>query len=151
MSMTSATGSGSSPCSTLARLSSSARMWSKSERSTRSAMAGTSSALTRPCSRTTARSQMSATWSSPCVTRMIVRPSSWKLADPVHALALERLVADGQHLVDEQDVGVDVHGDGEGEPHVHARRVELHLGVDELADAGEVDDARRSTGRSARG
>ncbi len=31
-------------------------------------------------------------------------------------------------------------GDGEREPHVHARRVELDLGVDELLDAGEVDD-----------
>lgn len=42
-------------------------------------------------------------------------------ADAVEALALERLVADGQDLVDEQDVGVGVHGDGEREPHVHAR------------------------------
>ena len=40
---------------------------------------------------------------------------------PVDALALERLVADRQHLVDEQDVGRDVDGDGEGEPGVHAR------------------------------
>ena len=31
-------------------------------------------------------------------------------------------------------------GDGEREPDVHARRVELHLRVDELADAGELDD-----------
>ena len=61
-------------------------------------------------------------------------------ADLVHALALERLVADGEHLVDEQQVGVDVDGDGERQPDVHARRVELHLGVDELLDAGEVDD-----------
>ena len=45
---------------------------------------------------------------------------------PVDALALEALVADGQHLVDDQDVGVDVDGHGEAEPHVHARGVELH-------------------------
>ena len=63
-----------------------------------------------------------------------------ELADLVQALALERLVADGEHLVDQQHVGVDVHGDREGEPHVHARGVELHLGVDELLDAGELDD-----------
>ena len=63
-----------------------------------------------------------------------------ELPDPVHALALERLVTDGQHLVDQQDVRVDVHGDGERQPHVHAGRVELHLGVDERLDAGEGDD-----------
>ena len=62
--------------------------------------------------------------------------------DLVEALALERLVADGEDLVDEQDVGVDVDGDGEAEPDVHARRVELHLVVDHPLDlvAGEVDD-----------
>ena len=44
-----------------------------------------------------------------------------ELADLVHALELERLVADREHLVDEQEVGVGVDGDGEREPHVHAR------------------------------
>ncbi len=63
-----------------------------------------------------------------------------ELGDLVHALALERLVADGEDLVDQQEVGVDVHGDGEGEPHVHARTVELDLGVDERLDARELDD-----------
>ena len=58
----------------------------------------------------------------------------------VHALALERLVADRQHLVDEHDVGRHVDGDGEGEPGEHARRVVLDLEVDELGDLGEVDD-----------
>ena len=57
----------------------------------------------------------------------MVRPSSLELVDPVEALALERLVADRQHLVDEQHVGVDVHGDREAEAHVHARGVVLHL------------------------
>jgi hypothetical protein len=41
------------------------------------------------------------------VTNTIVRPSAGT-AHAVEALALERLVADGEHLVDEQDVGVDV-------------------------------------------
>src|SRR5690606_35640093 len=31
-------------------------------------------------------------------------------------------------------------GDGEGQAYVHAGRVELHLGVDERLDPGEVDD-----------
>ena len=52
-----------------------------------------------------------------------------------------------EHLVDEEDVGVDVHGDREPEPHVHARRVVPHLHVDELLELGErhdlVEDARR--------
>ena len=61
-----------------------------------------------------------------------MRPSAWNCADPVHALALERLVADREHLVHEQHVGVDVHGHRERQPDVHAGRVELHLGVDEL-------------------
>ena len=35
--------------------------------------------------------------------------------DAVHALALERFVADRQHLVHQQDVRIDVYRDGEGE------------------------------------
>ena len=42
-------------------------------------------------------------------------------ADPVEALALEGLVADREHFVDEQDIRVDVDGPGERQPHVHAR------------------------------
>ena len=63
-----------------------------------------------------------------------------ELVDPVEALALEGLVADREHLVDEQHVGVDVDGDREAEAHVHARRVVLHLLVDELLELGERDD-----------
>ena len=64
-----------------------------------------------------------------------------KLADLIHALALECFVADGQHLIDKQDVGVGVHRDRERQTHVHARRVELDLRVDEIADLGERNDA----------
>ena len=63
-----------------------------------------------------------------------------ELVDAVEALALERLVADGQHLVDEQHVGVDVHRDRETEAHVHPRRVVLDLLVDEPFELGELDD-----------
>ena len=71
--------------------------------------------------------------------------------DALQALALEGLVADREHLVDEQDVGVDVDGHGEGQPDVHAGRVELHRRVDELLDAGEVDDLVEGLlGRAAR-
>jgi hypothetical protein len=63
-----------------------------------------------------------------------------ELLDPVDALALEPLVSDGQHLVDHQDVRVDVDGDGKAEPDIHARGVELHGAIDELVEFGEVDD-----------
>src|SRR3954466_14862216 len=62
------------------------------------------------------------------------------LGDPRLALALEGLVADGQHLVDEQHVGVEVRGDREAEPHEHAARVRLDRDVDEVAELGEGDD-----------
>ena len=44
-----------------------------------------------------------------------------ELVDPIHALLLEPLVADGENLVDEEDVGVDVYCHGKTQPHVHAR------------------------------
>ena len=52
----------------------------------------------------------------------------------------EALVADGQHLVDEQHVGVDVNRDREAEAHVHPRRVGLDRRVDEVVHLGEVDN-----------
>jgi hypothetical protein len=63
-----------------------------------------------------------------------------ELLDALHALALEGLVTDRQHLVDQQDVRVDVDRHGERQAHGHAARVELHLRVDELLDAGEIND-----------
>ena len=68
----------------------------------------------------------------------------------VVALLLEGGVADGEHLVDEQDVGVDLDHHREGQAHEHARRVVLELEVDELAQLGEVDDAVEARARLAR-
>ena len=62
------------------------------------------------------------------------------LLHPAEAAALELRVADGEHLVDEQDLRLEMRGDREREPHVHAARVALDRRVDELLDAGEVDD-----------
>ncbi len=89
---------------------------------------------------TMTRSQSAAIWSSAWLTMMIVRPSDWNSRILSRHLLLELLVTDGEHLVDEEDVGVGVHGDREREAHVHARRVELDLRVDEVADAGELED-----------
>ena len=56
------------------------------------------------------------------------------------ALLLEPGVADGEHFVDEQDVGLEERGDGEPEAHLHARRIELDLSVDRVLELGELDD-----------
>ena len=62
----------------------------------------------------------------------------------------ERGVADGEHLVDEQDVGVDLDRDREGEADVHARGVVLELELLELAQFGEVDHLVVARARLAR-
>ena len=63
-----------------------------------------------------------------------------ELGELVEALVGEAFVADGQHLVDEQHVGIDVNRDREAEPHVHAGRVGLDRRVDEVLQLGELDD-----------
>ena len=63
---------------------------------------------------------------------------------------LEGHVADGQHLVDQQHVGVDVGGDREAESRVHARRVALERRVDKRPEVGKLDDVRRSAARTSR-
>ena len=109
-------------------------------RSVRTTSSGAPSACTLPCSSITASSQTSRTMSSACVTSTIVRPSDWNRRDAIEAAALERLVADREHLVDQEDLGVHVDGDGEAEPDQHPRGVELHLVVHELLELGERDD-----------
>ena len=49
-------------------------------------------------------------------------------------------VADRQHLVDDQDLRLQVGGHRERQPHVHAAGVALHRRVEELLDLGERDD-----------
>ena len=68
---------------------------------------------------------------------MLRRRNSANLSRHLHG---EALVADRQHFVDEQHVGVDVDGHGEAEAHVHARRVGLDRRVDEVLQLGELDD-----------
>ena len=62
-------------------------------------------------------------------------------------LRLELGVADRQHLVDHQDLGLEVRRDGEGEPDVHADRVALDRRVDELARRPRTRRSRRSVRR----
>ena len=82
---------------------------------------------------------------------MTVRPASRDLVHLAQRLALEGGVADREHLVDEQDLRLEVGGDGEGEPHRHAARVALDRGVEEALDLGEVDDFVEAARGSRRG
>ena len=68
------------------------------------------------------------------------RPALLECAQEAHALLHEARVADGQRLVDHQDVGIDVRHHGEREPHDHAGRVGLDRLLDEVADVGERAD-----------
>ena len=63
-----------------------------------------------------------------------------ELDELLGAPALELLVADREHLVDQEHIGIDVDRDREPEADVHARRVVLDRCVDEAPDAGERDD-----------
>ena len=67
-------------------------------------------------------------------------PGLAQVLHPPEAPPLELGVADREHLVDEQDLRLEVRGDREGKAHVHAARVALDRRVDELLDAGELDD-----------
>ena len=73
------------------------------------------------------------------LTNSTVRPRGHVL-HLAEALLLEGGVADRQHLVDDQDLRLEVRGHGEGQAHVHAARVVLHRRVDEPLDLGEGDD-----------
>src|SRR4029079_19389303 len=56
------------------------------------------------------------------------------------APCLELGVTHGEHLVHEQDLGLEMRGNREGETDVHAARVPLDRRVDEPLDPGELDD-----------
>ena len=53
---------------------------------------------------------------------------------------LKRGVADREHFVDQEDVRLQVRGDREGEPHVHAAAVAFDRRVEEPLDLGEGHD-----------
>ena len=74
------------------------------------------------------------------LTNSTVRPGIGDLRHAVEAARLELGVADRQHLVDHQDLGLEMRRHREGEPDIHADRVALDRRVEELLDAGEGDD-----------
>src|SRR5438132_7150296 len=59
-----------------------------------------------------------------------------------HTALLELVVADGEHLVDDQHFRIEMCGDSEGKAHVHTCRVALDRRVHELLDTAELDDLR---------
>ncbi len=69
----------------------------------------------------------------------------------VKALLLERGVADRQHLVDQQDLGIDLDRGREREPHEHSRGVVLQSQIGEFTELRERDDVvEAGTGFPAR-
>src|SRR5271157_6511863 len=56
------------------------------------------------------------------------------------ALLLELGVADGQHLIDDQDFGIEIRRDRECQPYVHAAAEALDRSVEKFLDAREIDD-----------
>ena len=62
------------------------------------------------------------------------------LLDTGDAAVDELLVADRQHFVDEEDLGVGMDGDREAQAHVHARGVVLDRLLDEIAQPRELHD-----------
>ena len=67
-------------------------------------------------------------------------PGAEQFFDAAHAFALEVLIPYGQHLIDEEDLGAGVDGDGEPEPKVHPGGPCADGVVDEGAQLGEPDD-----------
>ncbi len=62
------------------------------------------------------------------------RQPSPHLAEAIEGLALEAEVADGEHLVHDEDIRAHVRGDGKPQARVHAAGIPLHRCVDELAE-----------------
>ena len=73
-------------------------------------------------------------------------PPAFEIRELVEALVREALVADREHLVDQQHFRIDVDRHREPEAHVHAGGVCLDRRVDELLHLGELDDLFEALG-----
>ena len=67
-------------------------------------------------------------------------PLAAQVLHPAEALVPEMQVPDRQHFVDDQNLRLEVRGDGKRQPHVHPARIGLHWRMDELLELGEGDD-----------
>src|SRR5688572_14889268 len=77
-------------------------------------------------------------------------PLFLELTDLVDALLLKVTVADRESLVDHQNVGIDVDGDGKREAHVHARRIGFHRAVEKRVELGELENRRKAVANLGR-
>src|SRR5271166_3432610 len=90
--------------------------------------------------------QHDAALAKPLHNRHVVRnkkDSSAAPADFAHlsqALLLKRQVTHRQHFVNDENLGLQMGRYRKRQPHIHATRVMLHGGVDELFDFGKRDD-----------
>jgi hypothetical protein len=67
-------------------------------------------------------------------------PTATEGSHLIVALLNESFVANRQNLIDEQNVGVGMHGDRKPQAHVHPHRIGLHGFIDECFQLGEADD-----------
>ena len=67
-------------------------------------------------------------------------PRARNLADFAQAFLLKGRVADGEHLIDQQNLRLQMRGHREGKPHAHPDGITLHGCVDEFLDAGKRHD-----------
>src|SRR5277367_894369 len=58
----------------------------------------------------------------------------------LEASILKHDIADAQHFVHDQDVGIDVRRHGEPQPGVHAGRVSFYRSIDEVGETRELHD-----------
>src|SRR5258708_4772623 len=65
---------------------------------------------------------------------------STKSPDALEALFLKARISNSQHFIDDEDVRVYVDGDGEGKPDNHSAREGAQRLMDELPNAGEIDN-----------
>ena len=99
-------------------------------------------------SRTATSSQRSRTSAMSWETSTTAQPPARRPVDPLEALPLERVVTDGEHLVDQEDVGVGVDDEREPEAQPHAGRVRRRAGQSR-ASAGSPLKATISSARVA--
>src|ERR1051325_5941128 len=69
------------------------------------------------------------------------RATLLQLGDPLNTLLLERRVSDGENLIQQQDIRIQVGSDRESQTHVHARRVTLNRCINKLPELRKVYNA----------
>src|SRR5665213_310784 len=60
--------------------------------------------------------------------------------DSPEGLVLETKISNGEHFVDNEDIWINMSGDGESESGVHATGIALDGGIYEILDLGKLDD-----------